>query len=65
MKINEIELETDETITVLVNEDDYKSFVESYNDILEAYEDVDEGFMTAEDFLEELFNQLGIEVREV
>lgn len=65
MKINEIELEIGDTITVLVSEDDYKSFIENFDDVLESYEDVDEGFMTTEDFLEELFSKLGIEVRYV
>jgi len=62
MRITEIELEPTENITIVVNREDYDSFVEDTNDIIESNIPEDDGYYYTDDFLDALFDKLGIEV---
>lgn len=62
MRISEIELEPTENIAIVVNREDYDSFIEDTNDIIESNIPEDDGYYYTEDFLEALFDKLGIEV---
>ena len=62
MRITEIELEPTENITIVVNKEDYDSFIEDTNDIIESNIPEDDGYYYTDDFLEALFDKLGIEV---
>lgn len=63
MKINELELKSYETITIVVDKDDYEHFKETTDDIIESNEPEIDGHFRTDEFLNELFDILGVDVR--